>query len=211
MGKIIAKNQLLWKRKDFVGSVFLGVMLLILSLIINHFVGAYVDRSNVHAVNDILLDNLPVMNVNFIVNEGVWLYIAIMAFFAFKHPQKIPFGFKSIALFIVVRSIFVSLTHLGPAPIHSFLDSHDFLTAIATGNDMFFSGHTGMPFLLALVFWNDKLARYVCIFASMFFGFSMILGHLHYSIDVFSAFFITYTIFAIAQKLFPKDYGLNSE
>jgi hypothetical protein len=209
MKKIIAKNQTLWKQKEFTDSVLLGILLLALSLIVNHFVGAYVDKSNVHAVNDILLDNLPVMNVNFIVNEGVWLYISIMAFFAFKHPQKIPFGFKSIALFVLIRSIFVSLTHLGPAPIHSFLNSHDLLTSIAAGNDMFFSGHTGMPFLLALVFWDDKIARSVSIFASLFFGFSMILGHLHYSIDVFSAFFITYTIFIIAQKLFAKDYELS--
>jgi membrane-associated phospholipid phosphatase len=35
-----------------------------------------------------------------------------------------------------------------------------------------------------------------------------IFGHLHYSIDVFSAFFIAYGVFEIAKKIFKKEYLL---
>jgi hypothetical protein len=31
------------------------------------------------------------------------------------------------------------------------------------------------------------------------------MAHIHYSIDVFSAFFITYTIFHLSEKIFIKD------
>jgi hypothetical protein len=79
------------------------------------------------------------------------------------------------------------------------------LNKLLFGADSFFSGHTGMPFLGALVFWDDKLVRWVYILASIFFAIVVLLGHLHYSIDVFSAFFITYSIYRIADISFNKD------
>jgi membrane-associated phospholipid phosphatase len=72
--------------------------------------------------------------------------------------------------------------------------------------DLFFSGHTGLPFLLALVFWDHPWWRRVFVIVSIIFGVTVLLGHFHYSIDVFGAFFITYTIFHIATRLFPRDY-----
>lgn len=202
--------SLLWKQKKFIRSVFLGILLIILSLTVYHFSNIYTSESAVTYVHDIILDNIPVFNVNFVVNEGVWIYIFFMLFFSFKNPEKIPFGLKSIAFFIFIRSLFVSLTHLGPAPIQSFLDPQDWLTSVASGNDLFFSGHTGMPFLLALIFWNIVSARVTSLLASIILGASMLLGHLHYSIDVFAAFFITYSIFTLAKKIFPQDWDLAS-
>ena len=55
------------------------------------------------------------------------------------------------------------------------------------------------------------MARTISLVASLVFGTAVLLGHLHYSIDVFSAFFITYAIFHLAIWLFPKDYGLSRE
>jgi prolipoprotein diacylglyceryltransferase len=48
--------------------------------------------------------------------------------------------------------------------------------------------------------------RTLFLAASVVFGVIVLLSHLHYSIDVFSAFFITYSIYHIAIKLFRKDY-----
>jgi len=62
-----------------------------------------------------------------------------------------------------------------------------------------------MPFLLALMFWNNKVLRYVFLGFSILFAVVVLLGHLHYSIDVLSAFFITYTIFDICKFIFKKD------
>jgi len=43
------------------------------------------------------------------------------------------------------------------------------------------------------------------IFLSISFGVIVLLGHLHYSIDVLAAFFITYTIRHINEILRTKD------
>ena len=196
------------QNREFRSSVLGAFFLCAVSLVASHFAKNYVDNHTGNVVSDLLLDHLPVMNVNFIVNEGVWTFISFILFFLFLKPQKLPFILKSLALFWLIRSAFVTFTHIGPVPQHSFLNPHDWLSAIASGNDLFFSGHTGAPFLMALVFWENKLVRYGSILASIVFGFSMIVGHLHYSIDVFSAFFITYSIFRLAVKFFPKDYRM---
>ena len=75
-------------------------------------------------------------------------------------------------------------------------------------NDLFFSGHTGIPFLMALMFWNYKPLRYTFLCFSLFFAVVVLLGHLHYSIDVLAAFFITYAIFDICKFFFKKDWAL---
>ena len=73
------------------------------------------------------------------------------------------------------------------------------------GGDYFFSGHTGLPFLLTLLFWDNVFLRVLFFVSSIFFGVVVLLGHLHYSIDVLSAFFITYTIYHLSEAFFPKD------
>ncbi|MEI8091030.1 MAG: phosphatase PAP2-related protein [bacterium] len=80
------------------------------------------------------------------------------------------------------------------------------------GADLFFSGHTGLPFLFALIFWNNKWMRYLFVLTAIYFGAIVLLGHLHYSIDVLSAFFITYTIRHINEFLWKKDklYMVNT-
>jgi membrane-associated phospholipid phosphatase len=61
---------------------------------------------------------------------------------------------------------------------------------------------------MALILWDNRLLRYIFLCASVVFGVVVLLGHLHYSIDVFAAFFITYGIYQIATKLFKKELHL---
>ncbi|UVK57536.1 sphingomyelin synthase family protein (plasmid) [Mesorhizobium sp. AR02] len=74
------------------------------------------------------------------------------------------------------------------------------------GGDLFFSGHTGAPFLLALMFWKDSRLRFAFLAAAVLFGAAVLLGHLHYSIDVFAAFFISYGVHDLARFLFRRDW-----
>jgi membrane-associated phospholipid phosphatase len=211
MKNFLSKHKYHWNQKSFRASVLVGALLFIFSLIVSHQASTY---ANVHASNyvtDILLDNLPTFDIDGILNYGVIVFSLFIIGFLSTEPKKIPFTLKSLALFVVIRSVFITLTHLGPLPGQTPINPNDLLSRLILGNDYFFSGHTGMPFLLALIFWKDKIARYISIFASLLFGISVILGHLHYSIDVFAAFFITYSIFQIAVKNFARDYKLSQE
>ena len=208
MKKIISEYKIYFTRKIFLQSLVVGLLFFAVSLFINHLSSIYVDHRAGAYVQDVFLDNLPVVNVDNILNEGVIIYSLFVIFFVIIKPERIPFILKSLAFFIFIRAIFTMLTHLGPAPSQTYLDPDDLLIKLNNGRDMFFSGHTGIPFLMALVFWNEnKLIRYVSLVASIIFGASVLLGHLHYSIDVFAAFFITYAIYKMSEKFFTKDHA----
>lgn len=195
--------------RAFAGSLFVAIFLFVLSLTLNYFASAYASSHAGPAVGDIILDNIPVFNLDEIFAYGPIIFWIIIAFFAFREPQKIPFVIKNIALFVVVRSVFVTLTHLGVSPADIPVDAQsNFIKRISYGGDLFFSGHTGLPFLMALIFWQNKRLRIFCLISAVFFGAVVLAVHQHYSIDVFAAFFITYSIFCLAEKFFKKDREL---
>ena len=197
-----------WYDKKYFQSAMIGAMYLIVSLIINYYAGLYTNKEVSNAVTDILLDNLPVFNVSYIFIEGAILFMVFVVVLMAIQPKRIPFVLKSTALFIIIRSFFVILTHIGPSPERIAIDVGDELQKIFFDNQLFFSGHTGLPFLFALMFRRNRRLFYIFLFTSFVGAVSVILGHLHYTIDVFGAFFITYTIYHISIWLFPSDHEL---
>lgn len=206
--KSIASHKNLWKERSFIVSVVVGVVALILSFVINYFAGAFATRSTSNPVTDIILSNVRVRDVSFIFINGALIFWGFIAVMLAIEPKRIPFILKSLALFAVIRSVFITLTHLAPFPTALVLPTDNLIDLFSFGGDLFFSAHTGGPFLAALVFWDNKYVRYICLASSVMFGVIVLLGHLHYSIDVFAAFFITYSIYHLAIFFFKKDYEL---
>lgn len=208
MEKILRKHKEFWSQKQWRLSVIVGVLMLFLGFFINYYANVYANLRANNSVSDIILDNIPVFNVNFVFFEGAFLFWVFVGALLAHEPKKIPFILKSVAVFMLIRSVFIMMTHVATPPNHSFLDPEKFFLYITGGNDMFFSSHTGLPFLMALEFWENKILRNVFLVCTFIFGLSVLLGHLHYSIDVFAALFIAFGIFHISIKLFPFDYRL---
>jgi hypothetical protein len=208
MKELLAKHKVFWTKKHLLVEVALGLLFLAIGIFATYYANIYTTVHASNAVTDIILDNIPVVNVDFVFNEGALIFYAVVALIVFYEPRRIPFVLKSIALFILIRSVFMVLTHIGPPPYHSYLDPQDLTFKLSSGDDLFFSAHTGMPFMLAFVFWEKKYLRYFFFVCSAIGATAVLLGHLHYSIDVFSAFFIAFGIFCIAKEIFKKDYEL---
>ena len=202
------KHKTFWLQKPFVYSVLLGMLFLAISMLANSYANSYTVSHASNYVSDIFLDNLPVVDVHLIFSEGAVAFILILAGILFYEPKYLPFTLKGIAAFILIRSFFLVLTHIAP-PLHEiYINPTDWIARVSSGDDLFFSSHTGLPFLLAFIFWNQKRLRYFFFACSAIGGVAVLLGHLHYSIDVFSALFISFGIFHICKNLFPKDYSL---
>lgn len=189
----------------YYASLLEATLLFIVSVYVTHLASKYAEINASGHVEDIILSNTPVYDFELIFVHGAIMLTLFVVALCFRFRTVAPFLLKSVSLFIIVRAIFVSLTHIGPYPTKLALESR-LLDFITSGNDLFFSGHTGLPFLIALIFWNHAYVRTLFLSASVVFGVIVLLSHLHYSIDVFSAFFITYSIYHIAIKLFKRDY-----
>ena len=199
--------------KNFLISFLGGLLLLGVSLVTQFFINGYVNNLPSAPVTDLILSNIRVYNVGGIFVYGSVLLLFVGLFVGLKEPKCLPFAMKSVALFTLIRAVFVILTHISAFPTQVVIDSPmfdgKFFYGIFTGNDLFFSGHTGLPFLLALIFWDqNRTTRTIFLGFSALFAIVVLLGHIHYSIDVFSAFFITYGIFHICKFLFKKEWEL---
>lgn len=196
----------LFKERNFSLSYVLSLIALVVGSYIGYYATIYATDRMSSPVTDIILSNIRAFDV-----DTIFLYAPIVlwvcvAMLLIAHPNKVPFTLKSVTLFIIVRSVFISMTHIGAFLVNPPPDPGSVLSVFFSyGGDLFFSGHTGLPFLLALIFWDSKPWRYAMIFSSVFFGVIVLLGHFHYTIDVFAAFFITYSIYRIALRFFRKD------
>ena len=188
----------------FINSFLISLLLLAVAFVINFYAGTYADASASNPVTDIILNNIRVFDVDGIFIYGAFFFWIFLLVFTFLQPYKIPFTLKAISLFIMIRSVFISLTHIAPFSPHVFINPKNAIDLFSFTSDLFFSGHTGMPFLVALIFWQYKFWRYLFIATAIFFGMIVLMGHIHYSIDVLSAFFITFGIYRMAELFFPK-------
>jgi len=197
-------------------SLLGAFVLLGFAYVFEHFANlyelAYSIRPTSTYVGDLLLDNLPTFNLNLITIEGALFAIVFSTLFVASKPRYILFSLKALALFVAIRALFISLTHMGiyPGTIGpdgmGIFDSIYLYLNFQTG--FFFSGHTGLPFLMALIFWEKPLPRLVFLLMSAVFGTAVLVAHTHYSIDVFAAPFMAYSIFKIAERFFPRDHKL---
>jgi hypothetical protein len=214
MKDFFKRHKLFWTDKIVLSHVAISIGLFFVSLLFTYVATTYTKTYTQYIVPDLLLDALPVINVGVIFFQGAFLFLVALIAILFYEPKYIPFVLESTALFFFTRSLFMVMTHLTAPSVEYYNYIHhenhvkEVLFTVSSGNDLFFSGHAGYPFLLAFIFWNSKLLRFFFLLASLVGSVAVIFGHLHYSIDVFSAFFIAYGVFEIAKKIFKKEYLL---
>ena len=210
MKSLINKYKSAFYDKHLLISITQSIIMLAVVLYINYNIGLYAFAVASNPVTDIILSNTSQIDVSTIFTAGIIIFMLWTIIYCIYSPNKIPFIIKSISLFIIIRALFVSLTHIGP-----FLGPDAILNGelanlivgkVSFGADLFFSGHTGVPFLMALILWRERIYRYIFILSSVSFGIIVLIGHIHYTIDVVSAFFITPTIYIIAKYIFKRDY-----
>jgi PAP2 superfamily C-terminal len=207
MDDTIKIYRALFGNRAYVRSVCEGIAFLAASSIAIYAAVAYATVHASNPVTDLVLSRVGPLNVRFLFVYGTFTAFVITVGLVIWRPNRIPFALKAIALFLLVRAVFVALTHIAPSPIDP-QEPAPFFNSIFFGGDLFFSGHTGLPFLATLAFWHIWQWRMLYLALTAFFGAIVLLGHYHYSIDVLAALFITYGVHQMSCWLFARDFAL---
>ncbi len=197
--------------KEHLRSLIFGLVLLGLAMALQFYASSYSQRVSSNFVHDIFLDNVPVVDLNIVIIEGALAAIAGSIILVARKPRYILFVLKASAIFIATRAIFIAATHTGIYPGQINPDAGFFdriYTDLGLSGGFFFSGHTGYPFLMALIFWRERIWRYLYLAISIVFGLAVLLAHVHYSIDVLAAPYIAYGVFKMSEYFFPEDHKL---
>ncbi|MDR3570794.1 MAG: phosphatase PAP2-related protein [Candidatus Pacebacteria bacterium] len=200
-----------FSQRAFRSELYTSMLYFAASVVVSFYAINYANQVASNYVTDIVLSNIPAFDVDGLFGYGTILLIAFIALLLLSHPRRMPFSLYAMGTFFLIRSVFTSLTHLGPFPtLPPNGDWGTLMSHFLFGSDYFFSGHVGVCFLMALVFWEDKILRYAFLAWSLYMALVVLAGHYHYSIDVASAYFITYTIFSMSVYFFPKALAIFS-
>ena len=195
-----------WKKETLKHKklIILSIFFLIIAVIINYVSGNYVDGASCVTVSDLILDHIPTLDLDFLFVYGISFVIVVLFLYPiFFKVDRTHIVISQFSLLILIRSFFTALTHLSvPAGALSF-DSPNFFTIFDFKNALFFSGHTAFPFLGFLLFRKEKIGKFFLV-ATIIMALTVLFMHVHYSIDVFAALFITYGSFKIGEWLFKK-------
>jgi hypothetical protein len=196
-----------WK-KEFAEQgwhFFAALAFLAIAIVLNYMAGMYVTNSELPVgVPDIILSHLGPYDLSFIFIWGMLLATPLFFIYPlFFRPRQLPYWMCMFSFLVIVRAFFICLTAL-KTPVDAIsLNPPLIFNSLFHINDQFFSGHAAIPFLGFLLA-DRKSFKYFMLFLSILLGAVALLTHIHYSIDVFAAYFITYGVFKIGEKWFRR-------
>ena len=188
--------------------IAISILFLFIAFILYAGSGDYVTDNQGSVVSpDLILDHFGPYDLSILY---VWLFVAVIStFFIYPiiwKPHELAYVINMFSFFLIIRSGFIVFTHLRVPYDAVIVVFPGFLQILNFSNDLFFSGRAGLPFLGFLIFKaSHKWLAYFMLISSIILGITVLLMHVHYSIDVLSAFFITYTLYHIGNKFIKKE------
>jgi hypothetical protein len=170
---------------------------------------------------DALLEHLPYVPWFDRLNYWAWLGAYLPASYALLalEPRRWTRYMVTGGLVTLARGACIALTTLGaPATYRGgsgdggapFLDAYVALLSplqifasdairVHLSQDLFFSGHAATTFLLLLYAWHRPTLRWVALLGHVAMVASVLLAHMHYSIDVVGAWSVVFALCALRE------------
>ena len=194
-------------RNEFIFSlVTLAAVLFILANFLN-----FNESRNGVILSDPILHLFRAVDLTWLTFVLIYLSIITILFTVVLNPEKMIFTIQCYSLLLVIRMIMMFLIPLNP-PEGMISLNDPFVQFFGTGQiltkDLFFSGHTATVFLFYLVS-EKKIFRTLFLLATVLVGASVLLQHVHYTIDTVSAPIFSYLSYRLVYLLQTKKLKLS--
>lgn len=190
--------------KEKKNKIELVVTFLLLSVVISaltNFLNFVEVRKGV-ALPDPILNLFKPVDLTWLIFALIYVLLIAGIISLAKNPKRLLFAVQLYTLVVAVRIVAMYLLPLEP-PVKMIVLNDPFVEYFGTGQtltkDLFFSGHTATLFILYLVSEN-KMMKIVFLISTIAVAISVLLQHVHYSIDVFAAVFFTYACYKLVLK-----------
>jgi hypothetical protein len=146
-------------------------------------------------INDPILNAIGPFNLRWPIFIVLWSSLLLGVCSLVKTPQRLLVWLQAAAVLFFLRAIALYLVPLEPFP--TIIPLADPIATIRSNSgdliteDLFFSGHTAIMFLLFLAMVSSRL-KGLLLAGTVFISIGVVLQHVHYSGDVFSAPFFAY-------------------
>lgn len=196
--------------KDFFGIKknvlwFFGVILLLiitLSLFSRFLI--FIEGRNGFSYEDPFLKFFDAIELNILIFGLIYFSLVSGLIYLSRSPQDFIIAIAAYILLVWFRTIMMYSIPLDP-PVGTINLKDPLVFIIGTGRpvtkDLFFSGHTSTLFLIFLAV-NNKMLKTIYLSATIIVGLSVMLQKAHYSVDVFAAPFVAYSVYKISVFIF---------
>lgn len=206
-----------FEKKENIFQLILTLVFLAAALISLANFLKYVEKRKGVVLPDPLLSLFEPIDLTSLTFGLIYISLLLAIFVLMRNPDKLVLAIQSYIIMVVFRIVAMFLLPLNP-PAEIILLNDPLVEFFGTGElltkDLFFSGHTATLFLLFLVT-DKKFIKIVFLICTIAVAVSVILQHVHYTIDVFAAFFFSYTSFKLAElfqvRFRNKNQSLNNE
>lgn len=199
-----------FRKRTFLIETVLTVIVLIIVIRVCAHVMNFVEMRKGVSLPDPILSSFQPYNLRWPIFIILWGTIFGTIVHLFRHPEYLVMGLQAGAILLIFRTVALCIMPL--EPMRTIIPLADpIVESLGAGKlvvkDLFFSGHTSVVFLCAVA--SRRTAwKVLCLVSTVAVGLGVILQHVHYSADVYTAPFFAYASWRIAllahQKL-PVD------
>lgn len=177
------------------------ILFLIISLVsLANFLNFVEARPGV-VLHDPVLNLFNPVDLTWLTFGLIYFSILFAVYSLINKPVQLVFAFQLYTIMVIIRMTAMYLLPLEP-PEKMIVLSDPVVEYFGTGRaltkDLFFSGHTATLFILYLVT-EEKPIKHVFLVCMAIVALSVLLQHVHYTIDIFAAIFFTYSAFAFLK------------
>ena len=194
-----------WQNKGFRTKIIASLLIFVgLMLFLPHFFGFIEKREGV-VINDWVLQLIPAKNFSVIIFILIWSVFLLTIIRSVQEPVILLMILLSVIIILFLRILTIYFVALDPPP--GLIVLTDPLISLTYGGkgrfitkDLFFSGHTSNLFIVYLCL-QKKADKIFVLLSVIAVSILVLMQHVHYTMDVIGAFFITWLVVKWVKKL----------